>query len=271
MDYRKFVKELPSLYENWGEDSVTPKLNRFGKVKQQVKGMTTVSVMQLLNFAVECMEPDEIYCEVGTYQGASLIGSLLDRPGVLAYAVDNFSLFDEKGENFDILTQNLSKFDLTSSVTFHNQNMEEFFVKLKANKEKEKKFGVYFYDGAHDYRSQLLGLLWASPFLAKQAVIVVDDTISTPVNKANRDFIATHPQCEMLLDLPTPKFGHPTFWSGIQVLSWDADRNSNPKQVVELLGVIPSWLRGYSYTNYPELVYKYHKIKQYLLQQKSDQ
>jgi hypothetical protein len=36
-------------------------------------------------------------------------------------------------------------------------------------------FGVYFYDGSHDYRSQLLGLLLAVPLLARRALLVLDD------------------------------------------------------------------------------------------------
>jgi len=40
--------------------------------------------MQLLNFAVECMESDEIYCEIGTYRGSTLIGALLNHPERMA-------------------------------------------------------------------------------------------------------------------------------------------------------------------------------------------
>lgn len=227
MDYRKFAQQLPSLYENWGEDSLRPLSKRFDTVTQQVKGMTTASVMQLLNFAVECMEPSEIYCEIGTYMGASLIGAMIDRPEIHAYAVDKFSKFDPEGTNFNILTQNLSKFDLSDRVTFHKQDTEEFFIKLRNGKKKPPKIGVYFYDGSHDYRSQLLGLLYVKPFLAKQALIVVDDSNSEKVSRANWDFIATHPQCRMLFNFPTPKNGHHTFWNGIQVLSWDVTRKKN--------------------------------------------
>ena len=227
MDYRKFAKELPGLYQNWGEDTIRPRSQRFHQVKQQIKGMTTVSVMQLLNFAVECMEPSEMYCEIGTYLGATLIGSLIDRPKVVAYAVDNFSKFDQKGENFKLLTDNLSMFGLSDRVTFNNQDMQEFFIKLRNKKKKPQKIGVYFYDGSHDYRSQLLALLYIKPFLAKQALIVVDDSNSEKVTDANWHFIATHPQCRMLFDFKTPKNGYHTFWNGIQVLSWDVTRKKN--------------------------------------------
>jgi hypothetical protein len=123
MDYQRFIDQLPNLYENWGEDSVRPKSERFQQALDQVEGMTTANVMQLLNFAVECMEPDEIYCEVGSYQGSTLIGALLDHSERMAYAVDNFAEFDPAGENLEKLIDNLSKFNLQDQVYFCNQGL----------------------------------------------------------------------------------------------------------------------------------------------------
>jgi len=228
MDFQKFINQLPGLYENWGQNSVTPKSTQFQHVLEQVQGMTTANVMQLLNFAVECMEPGEVYCEVGCFRGATLIGALLTHPERTAYAVDNFSEFDTSGENLNKLTENLAKFDIQDQVIFCNQDFEEFFLELKEIiTEDEDKISVYLYDGAHDYRSQLLGLLLVRPFLAEQALIIVDDSNWSAVQQANWDFIAAHPQCQMLLDLPTPKDKYFTFWNGVQVLSWDNKRNYN--------------------------------------------
>ena len=125
MDYQRFIAELPKLYENWGQDSIKPKSEQFQQALDQVQGMTTVNVMQLLNFAVECMEVDEIYCEIGSYQGSTLIGALLNHPERMAYAVDNFAEFDASGENLDKLINNLSKFCLQEQVCFCNQDFEE--------------------------------------------------------------------------------------------------------------------------------------------------
>lgn len=226
MDYQRFIEQLPSLYENWGQESVRPKSNRFQQVLDQVQGMTTANVMQLLNFAVECMEPDELYCEIGSYQGATLIGSLLTHPNRAAYAVDNFCEYDPAGENFDKLIENLSKFSLQEQVYFCNQDFEQFLLELR-DLGTEDKIGVYFYDGAHDYRSHLLGLLLVRPFLAHKALIIVDDSNWSTVQQANWDFIAANPECQVLLDLPTPVNRSPTFWNGIQILSWDGSRSSN--------------------------------------------
>jgi protein O-GlcNAc transferase len=132
MDYQKFIEGLPELYQNWGEETVHPKSEQFQQALLQIQGMTTANVMQLLHFAVSCMDLDEIYCEIGTYQGSTLIGALLDQPERLAYAVDNFSEFDTTGENLERLSENLRKFNLEEQVYFCNQDFEEFLIELRS-------------------------------------------------------------------------------------------------------------------------------------------
>ncbi|MGA7938156.1 MAG: tetratricopeptide repeat protein, partial [Kovacikia sp.] len=143
-----------------------------------------------------------------------------------AYAVDNFSEFDPAGRNLEKLLQNLEAFHLEEQVLFCNQDFEAFFADLRQLQTVDR-IGVYLYDGAHDYRSQLMGLLLAKPFLADRALIIVDDSNWDGVQQANWDFIAAHPQCDLLLDLPTPQNGHPTFWNGLQILSWDRQASHN--------------------------------------------
>lgn len=224
MDYQRFITELPQLYDNWGQDSIHPKSQQFQTALDKIEGMTTANVTQLLNFAVECLEPGEVYCEVGCFRGATLVGALLNHPTCMAYAVDNFSEFDPTGENQQKLMQNLADFNLEEQVFFCNQDFEAFFADLRELQSSDR-IGVYLYDGAHDYRSQLMGLLLAKPFLAERALIIVDDSNWDGVQQANWDFIAAHPQCDLLLDLPTPINGHASFWNGIQILSWDTQSN----------------------------------------------
>jgi len=226
MDYQKFIHQLPNLYENWGQESIHPKSNQFQQVLEQVSGWTTPNVLQLLNFAVECMEADEIYCEVGCFHGSTLIGALLGHPDCKAYAVDNFSEEFNSGSDLDILLENLSKFNLEDQVCFCNQDVEEFFADLRKIAIGDK-IGVYFYDGSHDYRSQLLGLLLVKPFLADRALIVIDDSNWSEVKQADWDFIATNPKCKFLLELSTPQNGYGSFWNGLQILSWDASSKYN--------------------------------------------
>jgi hypothetical protein len=217
MDYARFAKELPGLYSGWGTQGVVPRLPRFHKLLGSVRGMTTANVLQLLNFALACLEQGEAYVEVGCFQGATLIGALLGRPPCPAYAVDNFSEFDRQGTNQAWLRRNLAAFGLLERVRFHNMDFEEFFLSDQLN----ARIGVYVYDGAHDYRSQLLGLLLAVPFLAKRALLIVDDANEPSVKQATWDFLSIRPESRLLLDLPTRGNGDVTFWNGLYVLAWD--------------------------------------------------
>ncbi|MFB8788399.1 MAG: tetratricopeptide repeat protein [Potamolinea sp.] len=224
MKYQRFIAQLPSFYDNWGKDSVTLKSHRFEPIIQQIKGMTSVNVMQLLNCAIECLEDNEIYCEVGCFQGASLIGALLGHPEQIAYAVDNFSAFDLEGDSFDKLLENLSKFELEEQVIFCNQDVEEFFFELRES-QLEEKIGLYFYDGSQDYRSRLMGLLLVKPFLADKALIVLSNCNWESTNQASWDFLKAHPQSSLLLDFSTRQDDIYSVWNGLQVIGWDMNNN----------------------------------------------
>ncbi len=219
MDLPRFTEGLPGLYEGWGGPNARPRGGQFAPLLARVRGMTTPSVLQLLNWAVACLEEGEVYAEVGCFQGATLIGALLGHPTRLAYAADNFSLFDPHGQNRAALRRNLGAWGVLGQVRFREQDFESFLLGLRGE---GVRVGVYFYDGAHDYRSQLLGLLLVRPLLAQRAVLVVDDTNWPAPRQASWDFLAVERECRLLYDLPTPGNLHPSFWNGLQVLAWEA-------------------------------------------------
>jgi hypothetical protein len=138
MNYQGFIEQLPNFYDNWSEDSLHPISKQFEPIIKQVKGITSSHVMQLLNFAVSCLEPNEVYCEIGCFQGRSLIGALLGHPEQIAYTVDNFSELDAFGDSFDKFLTNLSNFNLEEQVIVCKQDVEEFFFDLWASQSEEK-------------------------------------------------------------------------------------------------------------------------------------
>ncbi len=192
--------------------------------------MTAPNIMQLLNFAVDCMEPGEVYCEIGCFRGASLIGALLDHTEGMACAVDDFSEFDDSGENLQKLTENLAEFNLEERVFFCQQNFEDFFSDLR-ELGSEEKIGVYYYDGRHDYRSQLLSLLLVRPFLADRALIILSEANSESVQQATRDFLAASEQSSLLFHWNSDRHFSETFWNGIIVLAWEADRITEGEEI----------------------------------------
>ncbi|MDF0554321.1 tetratricopeptide repeat protein [Kamptonema sp. UHCC 0994] len=224
MDYQLFTQQLSNLYDNWGTPQVYPKSSQFQPIINQVETTTTVNVMQLLNLAVEFMPRDEIYCEIGTFQGGSLIAAMLNHSEHTAYTVDNFLEFDPFADNFDNLAENLSNFNLTEQVLFCHQDFEEFFSNLREMQSADK-IGVYFYDASQDYRSQFLALLLAKPFLADEAIIILNNSNSAAARQANWDFIAANPESQLLLDFSTPELTNS--WNSLQVLSWNVHQTEN--------------------------------------------
>jgi predicted O-linked N-acetylglucosamine transferase (SPINDLY family) len=232
MDDQHFVTQLPSLYHHWGQATVQPTNPQFAGVLSRVEGMTTANLLQLLNWAVTCLEPGEAYCEVGCWQGASLIGALLYQDDRLAYAVDNFSHHDPQATNLSTLTENLLQFGVDEQVLFCYQDFQEFFREL-AQVEDRQPIGVYHYDAASDYRSLMMGLLMVRPFLAERALIIVSNRNSAAVQQAISDFVQATPACASLLDLPTQNLADPTFGNGVHVLGWNRPQtNSSPQRPV---------------------------------------
>ncbi|MEW6496302.1 MAG: tetratricopeptide repeat protein [Cyanobacteriota bacterium] len=255
MDYKRFLKHLPSLYENWEKEGVYPKANRFQQILDRVQGMITENIMQLLNFAVECMEPDEIYCEVGCFQGASLISALLTHPERMAYAVDNFSNVNPWGNNFDKLLENIEQFGLNEQVCFCHQDFEEFFANLQ-EMELEEKIGVYFYDGSHDYRSHLMGLLLVRPFLAENALIVTVNSNWQAVQQANCDFLALNPSCKPYRYVFPSKDKDYSLGNEVQVFFWNTQESNTYSEQI---------CREHKNTSFIKSIYKLQPEKQEII------
>lgn len=225
MDYRQFMQTLPTQYHAWNTAEVRPIDGCFAEVLESVASFTSPCVLQLLSHAVSFLENGERYAEVGTFQGGTLIGALLRHPTVLATAIDNFSEFDPHGTNHHALGANLSRFGLQDRVEFLNASFEQVFLE---NSVTGGNFGVYLYDGIHDYRSQLLGLQLAIPHLAERALIIVDDSNFPAAKQAAWDFVALRPEASVLAEVRTPGNRHPTFWNGLMLLSWDRQSAMRP-------------------------------------------
>lgn len=222
MDVQKFIQQLPNFYENGELDTVQPKSDQFQQISQQVQAEISVNFMQLLNFAVECIEPDEMYCEVGTQEGSSLIAALLGHPEHMAYAVSEIT----NSNILEKLIENVQCFDLEEQIIFCNQDFESFFLELR-EVEADTKIGVYYYQGLSDYRSVLMGLLLVQPFLANQAIILVNSANKETVQQGIWDFMAAFPQCQILLELSSSINFEQILGRDIQVLSWNTERRFN--------------------------------------------
>jgi len=197
-------------------------------------GYSGARLTALLQRATRLLQDGEdgCYLEVGVFRGLTLLSVSLANPEVQCHGIDNFAFFDPEGENFEIVQDRAQKLGV-ENYSIINEDYEDAFSRLDTYLE-GRQIGVYFVDGPHDYRSQLMCLQLALPYLHTNAVIVVDDSNYRHVRQANRDFLAVCPEFKLLFEAYTP--AHPKnlseedhkqakegWWNGVNVLVRDED------------------------------------------------
>lgn len=162
-------------------DNILPKIIEELKsppscIAPDVDGYTSAKVRMLLHRLLDHLPADETYLEIGCWQGATLISALLDHPAARAVVCDNWSEFKHV-ESKKIFFANLAKYEsrLPKIKVF-----EQDCFTLGA-KELPEPIGVYFYDGNHTFEAQRKAITRFVPFLAKKAIVIIDDWNHAPV------------------------------------------------------------------------------------------
>lgn len=208
MDYQSLIEALPALLTDGeliisGSDQPVPT----GLVKQR---QLPPELLPLLHSAIAHLEPEEIYCVVGNLDVALLTVALRHRPDRLAYAVDTNDI------NLDSILQILIDEGMEQQVWLGQQTLESFFADLRGLAASDR-IGLYLYRGASDYRSLLMALLLVQPFLAEQALIMVQCPVQPTVQQAIWDFIASHSACDWWLQQAQSCIAN------LQILRWDVE------------------------------------------------
>ncbi len=177
----------------------------------EIPGMATENKLRLLNCAVASLDANEVYVEVGSYKGASIVGAAASNPKARIYACDNFSQFDGAA---DALRRTLDAHTAVGQVTFHDMDFRDF---LKQAPWRPARIGAYFYDGGHSFADQYDGVALAIAHLADDAVVIVDDTNKHAARSANALIARSLQNFKLILDLRTPRNHSPTWWNGIQI------------------------------------------------------
>jgi protein O-GlcNAc transferase len=214
VDPNAFLTALPSRWDDFPRSEL-PREARFADVLAQVPGLTRANNLALLNAAASQLPVGETYVEVGSFRGTSLIAAMLGNEEKSFIAIDDFSMRDASRR---ALEESLRRFDLEGVTILEG----DAFVILRDDVLPPSSVGVYYYDAAHTYDQQLDGLRLAEPYLAPQALLIVDDTDWDFVADATRDYLAGEPRAQLILELPGKKADRPAWWEGVQVLAWQA-------------------------------------------------
>lgn len=188
-DIAKRVESDPSQFENCS----TPLL-------EKLSGMSGLKFRLLTSEIAAQMPEGNAYLELGIYQGLTPLTVARRNPGVRVVGVDDFSQFDADGANLKKIESAVEAFDI-GNFEFFDADFERF---LKTDPMGLKgRVGIYFFDASHDYRSQMLALMYAPDWLASDGIIVVDDCNYPHVRQATVDFLDTHPEYKLLCEFYT--------------------------------------------------------------------
>jgi predicted O-methyltransferase YrrM len=196
-----------------------------------ISGLKTVGVLQRLA-RLFAGERQACYLEIGVFQGLTLVSTALDAPELPCFGIDNFATLDPDGENQTIVRERLDRFG-AANATLIDADFEDAFEGLDAHLG-GRKVCVYFIDGPHDYRSQMVCLLAGLRHLHERAVIVIDDANYPDVRWSTRDFLTGHGEFKLLFDAYSPahpvnmtaaeKAEHEAGWlNGVNILVRDPD------------------------------------------------
>ena len=213
MDPARFLRELPVLFDDFPRSEL-PRDPRFADVLAKVEGLAQPNNLALLNLAASLLEPGESYVEVGTFRGTSLIATLLGNETQDVVAIDDFSLYEGSREALD---ENLRRAGLAGVPSILEGDVFEI---VPGGVLGERRVGVWYYDAAHDYESQVQGLRIAEPYLVPGALLIIDDTDWQKVARALDDYLAAQPRARRILKVDGEDYGAPQWWSGMQVLAW---------------------------------------------------
>jgi predicted O-methyltransferase YrrM len=183
----------------------------YAEVLDAVGGLAQPNNLALVAAAASCLDPGESYVEVGSFKGASLIAASRAWDGDVV-AIDDFSMREGSREQ---LERNLARFG------GHAEILEgDAFELLRGGVLEGRRVGVYYYDAAHDYESQLEALRLIEPYLAERALLIVDDSDWERVDRAIADYLAEQPRARELHRLGGKDRGHPEWWEGVSIIAW---------------------------------------------------
>jgi hypothetical protein len=83
--------------------------------------------------------------------------------------------------------------------------------------------GVFYYDACHEYGPQLEALRLVEPYLAAEALVIVDDSDWDGVRAAIDDYLAgAQPRATLVADVAGAGGDQDWWWDGMAALAWTA-------------------------------------------------
>lgn len=189
-----------------------------------VDTMSRVSVGFIINQISKNLKSDGVYINIGVWRGFSMFAGMFNTQCEV-YGVDNFSHdYKEGNPKLDNLYESskarnyfFKYFDKIKNKEKHFFFDMDYKIFFKSWEKKNKLINFYYYDGEHSYKNQYENLIIVKDYLAKDAIILVDDYNMPVVERATLDFIHKfNNSFKIIKELKTGnRFIHPTYGNGL--------------------------------------------------------
>ena len=219
MNVKNFLDSLPQSYKNFGDPSINPKYDDNYRLKAKLDDHPLPNLLKLVDTAINCLEDEEVYCEINSDFNQNLLSSLINYPKRLAYYIN-------ENDSDKEINNNLMQLNLEEQVCVYEGHCDSFLQELK-DIESEDKIGICYFNGVKDYRSQLLYLMSLRTFLADEAIIILNIE-QAEIKQAVSDFLSFHfsPQLQSIL-ISNPENQSPlNLGQDILILAWQNDMDS---------------------------------------------
>ena len=211
MDIAAFTDALSRAFDDFPNDE-TPRDPFYEKILEEIGGLARPNNLALIAAATQALGDSESYVEAGSFKGASLIAASHGKQGDFV-GIDDFSM--DKASR-DRLGENLAAFGCAHATVLEG----DVFDVLAGGALAGRCVGVYYYDAAHGFEQHLDGLRLVEPYLADEALLIVDDSDWDVVERAVDEYLATQPHAADLLRIDGKGRGAPHWWEGVRVLTW---------------------------------------------------
>lgn len=196
-----------------------------------VEGMSGRKFRTLMSRLVTLMPPDLCYLEMGVYQALTPLVVAFSNPDKKIIGVDNFSQFDDNRLNLAKIEAAKERLGV-SNLRILKMDFEDAFRDLRS--ELAGKIGIFFFDAALDYRSLFMALQFATKFVARGGIIVVDDCNYPHVRQATADMQAVDPEFKLIFEAYTGQHlsqqtgeekaaSRAGWWNGAHIIVHDPD------------------------------------------------
>ncbi len=196
--------KLPTEYSDMGK-ALAP--------LAEMRRMSSFPIAALIGIILRQMPTQHFYLNIGVWHGFTLFAGMLLAPQASCLGVDNFSEFGPRDLNYQRFSAGFTQVYNGPHQRFIEMDYRDFF-----QTQPQLPVGLYFYDGAHDYRNQMQGLELADPWIVPGGIVLVDDTNFEEPRQATLDYLQRHSNYRLLVDIQTANNAHPTFWNGLMIL-----------------------------------------------------